>query len=200
MADSARRFLRIHRRSVCWRLTYDAAVRIARRPMGTDQAPVARARRLGRSDRGGQSFVCGGRALSVPHGMPGAICRSGSATGQRSTCDSAVGPKAVCGSGYFSISPRTPTTNMRCSTAPLCALTSIAQAPKKSWRGPGNRALARRTEHQDPRPGRRAGQPDRVLPDRRRGARSGRGGPPAAHDGGRYVDRRQGVRRRRARP
>jgi len=26
---------------------------------------------------------------------------------------SAVGPKAVCGSGYFSISPPTPTTNMR---------------------------------------------------------------------------------------
>ena len=46
-------------------------------------------------------------------GCRGAICRSGSATGQRSTCGSAVGPKAVCGSGYFNISPQTPTTNMR---------------------------------------------------------------------------------------
>src|SRR4051794_7039432 len=50
-------------------------------------------------------------------------------------------------------------------------------------------------EHQDPRPGRRAGQPDRLLPDRWRGTRPGGGGPPAAHDGGRYADRRQGVRR-----
>ena len=41
---------------------------------------------------------------------------------------------------------------------------------KKSRRGPGDWPLARRTEHQDPRSGRRAGQPDRVLSDRRRGA------------------------------
>ena len=33
--------------------------------------------------------------------------------GPRSTCGSAVGPKAVCGSGCFSISPPTPTTNTR---------------------------------------------------------------------------------------
>ena len=67
---------------------------------------------------------------------------------------------------------------------------------KKSRRGAGNRPLTRRTEHQDPRPGRRAGQPDRLLSDRGRGTRPGGGGPPAAHDGGRYADRRQGVRRR----
>ena len=36
---------------------------------------------------------------------------------------------------------------------------------KKSRRGPGDRPIARRTEHQNPRPGRRAGQPDRLLPD-----------------------------------
>ena len=46
-------------------------------------------------------------------GCRGAICRSGSATGQRSTFGSAAGPKAVSGSGYFNISPQTPTTNMR---------------------------------------------------------------------------------------
>ena len=46
-------------------------------------------------------------------GCRGAICRSGSATGQRSTCGSAVGPKAVYGSWCFSISPQTPTMNMR---------------------------------------------------------------------------------------
>ena len=46
-------------------------------------------------------------------GCRGATCQSGSATGQRSTCGSAVGPKAVSGSGCFSISPQTPTTNTR---------------------------------------------------------------------------------------
>ena len=46
-------------------------------------------------------------------GMPGAICRSGSERGQRSTLGSAVGPKAVSGSGCFSISQQTPTTNTR---------------------------------------------------------------------------------------
>jgi hypothetical protein len=74
-----------------------------------------------------------------------------------------------------------------------------AGAQKKSWRGPSDRALTRRTEHQDTCSGRRAGQPDRLLPDRRRGTRLGRSRPPAAHDGGRYTDRRQGVRRRYAR-
>jgi len=38
---------------------------------------------------------------------------------------------------------------------------------QKSRRGPGDRALTRRTEHQDPRSGRRAGQPARLLADRR---------------------------------
>ena len=38
---------------------------------------------------------------------------------------------------------------------------------KKSRRGPGDRALARRTEHQDPYIGRCARQPARLLPDRR---------------------------------
>jgi transposase len=46
---------------------------------------------------------------------------------------------------------------------------------QKSWRGSSNRTLARRIKHQDPRPGRRAGQSDRLLPDRRRGTRPGRG-------------------------
>ncbi len=31
----------------------------------------------------------------------------------RSTCGSVAGPKAVCGSGHFNISPQTPTTNLR---------------------------------------------------------------------------------------
>ena len=41
---------------------------------------------------------------------------------------------------------------------------------KKSWRGPGDRPLARRIGHQDPCPRRRAGQPHRLLLDRRRGS------------------------------
>src|SRR5271154_3165008 len=70
---------------------------------------------------------------------------------------------------------------------------------QKSRRGPGDRTIARRTEHQDTCAGRRIGQPDRLFPDRRRGTRPGRGRPPAAHDGGRYAGRRQGVRPRCAR-
>jgi transposase len=38
---------------------------------------------------------------------------------------------------------------------------------QKSRRGPSDRSLARRTEHQDPCPGRCAGQPHRPLPHRR---------------------------------
>src|SRR6476646_9803958 len=41
---------------------------------------------------------------------------------------------------------------------------------QKCRRGPGDRPLARRTEHQDPCPGRRSWQSGRPLPDRRRGA------------------------------
>ena len=71
---------------------------------------------------------------------------------------------------------------------------------QKNGRRRGDRAQSRRTEHQDPRPGRCAGQPDRLLPDRRRGARPGRAPTACCPDGGRHADRRQGVRRRRARP
>jgi len=45
-----------------------------------------------------------------------------------------------------------------------------------------------------------ADRPDRLLPDRRRGTRPGWGRQASAHDGGRYADRRQGLRRRRALP
>src|SRR6185436_14048666 len=36
-----------------------------------------------------------------------------------------------------------PTMSMRCSTAPLCAPTSIAPGRKKSWRGPSKQSGAR---------------------------------------------------------
>src|SRR5512140_2916215 len=54
-----------------------------------------------------------------------------------------------------------------------------AGAQKKPARTRRSGVLAA-DEHQDPRPGRRAGQPDRLLPDRRRGARPGGRGPSAA--------------------
>jgi len=41
---------------------------------------------------------------------------------------------------------------------------------KKSWRGPGHRAIPRGLEHQDTHDGGRAGQPGWVLPHRRAGA------------------------------
>ena len=46
-------------------------------------------------------------------GCLGAICRSGSVTEFRCIGGSAVGPKAVFGSGCSDISQQTPTTNMR---------------------------------------------------------------------------------------
>ena len=59
-------------------------------------------------------------------------------------------------------------------------------------------AAPRRTEHQDTCPGRRPGQPDRLLPDRWRG--HDLVGPTTCCPRWRpYADRRQGVRRRRAR-
>src|ERR1700749_1296804 len=71
---------------------------------------------------------------------------------------------------------------------------------QKSRRGPGDRTFSRRGEGQDPCSGRRAGPTAHLSTYRRRATRPGRGGPSAAHDGGRYADRRQGVRRRRTRP
>src|SRR3984957_1275086 len=71
---------------------------------------------------------------------------------------------------------------------------------QKSRRRPGDRALARRTEHQDPYTGRCARQSARLFPDRRRSTRPSGGRPTAAYDGGRYADRRQSVRCRRTRP
>ena len=61
---------------------------------------------------------------------------------------------------------------------------------KKRWLEPSHRALARRTEHEDPRFGRRSRQSAPILADRRRSARSGRGRPPAARHAGRHADRR----------
>jgi len=44
------------------------------------------------------------------------------------------------------------------------------RCPEESRRKPGHRPLARRPEHQDPYPHRCPRQPDRLSPDRRRGA------------------------------
>ena len=63
---------------------------------------------------------------------------------------------------------------------------------KKSRRGPGDRALPRRTEYQDPYTGRCARQSARLFPDRRGSARPRGSRSPPAYDGGGYVDRRQG--------
>src|SRR5207248_693312 len=76
---------------------------------------------------------------------------------------SAVGPNPVSGSRSSNIWPPMPTTNMRCSIAPLCGPISTAPAPKKSRREPSDRAFARRIEHQDPRPRRRPRPSHREL-------------------------------------
>ena len=76
------------------------------------------------------------------------------------------GPSLASGSEYSSISRPKPTTNMRWSTAPLCVPISIAPVPKKSRRGPGDRAIPRRIEHQDPCAGRCSRQSSRPFPDR----------------------------------
>jgi transposase len=60
---------------------------------------------------------------------------------------------------------------------------------KKRQRRPGHRALARRTEHQDPYPGRCTRQSGRLPSDRRRGSRFGWCRPPVAGYAGRHADR-----------
>ena len=52
-------------------------------------------------------------SIVIVRGCLGAICRSGSVTEFRCIGGSAVGPKAVSGSGCSNISQQTPTTNMR---------------------------------------------------------------------------------------
>src|SRR4051812_42708354 len=69
----------------------------------------------------------------------------------------------------------------------------------KRRRRRGDRAQQRRPEHEDPRPGRRARQPDRVRALAGAGARPGGGRRAAARPRRRRADRRQGVRRRGAR-
>lgn len=65
------------------------------------------------------------------------------------------------------------TTTSTCRwTQPSCGLTNTAPAPKKSGRKPSHRTLPRRTDHQDPRRGRRLGQPRRLLFDPRPSLRS----------------------------
>lgn len=69
---------------------------------------------------------------------------------------------------------------------------------KKRRRRPGDWAFPRRTEHQNPHSRRRPGQSNRLLPDRRPGARPRRCRSSVGGDRGGCADRRQGVRRRRA--
>src|SRR5208282_1076506 len=61
----------------------------------------------------------------------GAICRSAWATGRIHIAGSLGGPKPGSGNKSSSISPPMPTTNMRCSTAPLCGRISTAPALSK---------------------------------------------------------------------
>src|SRR5271169_71523 len=61
----------------------------------------------------------------------GAICRSAWATGRIPIAGSLGGPKPGSGNKSSSISPPMPTTNMRCSTAPLCGRISTAPALSK---------------------------------------------------------------------
>jgi FkbM family methyltransferase len=89
VADSGATISLIHGRSACRGLT-DAAIRTARRSVGADQAPVAGTRRLGRGDRGGQSAVRGGGAVSLPY--RDAVARPAGAVRRRDKGPPAVQP------------------------------------------------------------------------------------------------------------
>jgi transposase len=64
-------------------------------------------------------------------GIPGAICRNVLAIGRIPIGGSVAGPRAPCGNRSLSIWPPTPTTNMRCSTAPSFAPISTAPGLSK---------------------------------------------------------------------
>ncbi|CAA9568380.1 MAG: Mobile element protein, partial [uncultured Thermomicrobiales bacterium] len=71
-----------------------------------------------------------------------------------------------------------------------------AHQKKRRPGGAGAGALARRVQHQDPRPGRRAWQPAEGHPDQRGGGRQPAGHPAAGRDPGRGGHRRPQLRRR----
>src|ERR1039458_2831433 len=79
--------------------------------------------------------------------VPGAICRASSVVGTRRTFASHVGASAGCGSAWRRFSMAMLTWNNCLLTLPSFEPTNMRLAPKKRRRS-GDRALARRTEHQ----------------------------------------------------
>ena len=122
-------------------------------------------------------------------------------TGPARPCSTAStgGASAACGRSCSQpSSPARTRPGSPWSTAPPCA----PIAPPRAAKGgpePGDRAVARRTDNQDPRD-RRPGGSDRSDPaDARAGCRRQRRTHPARRDpGARRPDRRQGLRRRRS--
>src|ERR1039458_7823099 len=93
-----------------------------------------------------------GYSWRLCYGLPGqvvpcAICRASSVVGTRRTFASHVGASAGCGSAWRRFSMAMLTWNNCLLTLPSFEPTNMRLAPKKRRRS-GDRALARRTEHQ----------------------------------------------------
>jgi hypothetical protein len=83
----------------------------------------------------------------------GAICRSGSAREARSTCGSVRWTKSGVLERVFQHLATDADNEYPMIESTIARATSVARAPKKSRREPGEWLLAWRTEHRDPRHG-----------------------------------------------
>ena len=113
VADSGAAVSRIHTRSACWGADRCGGSDCAMTSGSVSRTCCRDAKARSESPRRTTGYSWRRCCIVIVPGCHGAICRSGSVRGQRSTCGSAAGPKAVSGSGCFSISPQMPTTNTR---------------------------------------------------------------------------------------
>ena len=144
-----------------------APLRSSRRSMGSDQKPAAWAGRACRGDGSRQSVVRGGRALPLPH--RNALARSSRAV-RGSDQDPhpvfAVGEVGVWARIFQHLADDADNEYAMIDSTIVRAHQHSAGAQKR-WRGPSDRTIAGRVEHENPCSGRRPGQSRRLLPNRR---------------------------------
>jgi hypothetical protein len=117
---------------------------------------------------------------------------------RRSTTASSVGPTKASGAGYSTPWPMLADHQHSCSSIPRLFVRIAVRRAEKGGTQPGHRQVARRADHQDPRPDRWDVQANRLPPDwrQRRRLQGGRGiDRPDARDI--LAERRQGLRQRR---
>ena len=96
---------------------------------------------------------------------------------RRSTTASSVGPTKASGAGYSTPWPMLADHQHSCSSIPRLFVRIAVRRAEKGGTQPGHRQVARRADHQDPRPDRWDVQASRLPPDwrQRRRLQGGRG-------------------------